>query len=390
MIPAVTGLHQVSQDAVTGATVFAWDLVTDADTYAVMVDGLTVAQVPASASPQVTVNAGAGTHTLGVAPVAAATPAATLRFTVPAAGGLKTAVGGMIDRFGVPASPGFDWMAGYVVSSRWDQLQASEGAAITPGNPLDLAIANVRAWNASHSVQRGLRHRLLMSTASTPAWPQLLGGAAVRVTDVQGNSGLVGHYWTSTYQVAYADLQSKLAAEYDAVPEVRENGLSGAALVFPEPYLHYDSAALLGAGDTLAADIASYAAMMNAHLVWKRTLQDLSFNPADFPGEGGITFTLAGISAFRRLFGKQGVLMNMSLRASGLSSDYATMYAAISADGPPIAFQTATVARMGDPATTFAKAVAYGAHSLELPVGYAAWSPSLLAQYQAALLANPA
>jgi hypothetical protein len=389
MIPAVTGLRQVSQNAATGATVFAWDVVAEADTYAVMVDGLTVAQVPATASPQVTINASAGSHALGVAPVAAATPPATLRFTVPA-GGLKVAVGGMVDRFGVPASPTFDWMEGYVVSSRWDQLQASEGAAITPGNPLDLAIANVRTWNAGHSVQRGLRHRLLMSQPTTPAWPQLIGGAAVRVTDVQGNSGLVGHYWTSAYQAAYADLQAKLAAEYDQVPEVRENGLSGAALVFAEPYLHYDSAALLGAGDTLAADIASYAAMMNAHLVWGRTLQDLSLNPADFPGEGGITFTLAGIAAFRHLFGSQGVLMNMSLRATGLSSDYTTMYAAITAAGPPIAFQTATVARMGDPATTFVKAVAYGAHSLELPVGYASFAPALLAQYQAALLANPA
>jgi hypothetical protein len=85
MIPAVTGLHQVSQDAVTGATVFAWNVVAEADTYAVAVDGLTVASVPASASPTVTISgATAGGHTLGVKPVASATAPTSLAFTVPA------------------------------------------------------------------------------------------------------------------------------------------------------------------------------------------------------------------------------------------------------------------------------------------------------------------
>jgi hypothetical protein len=84
MIPAVTGLRQVSQNATTGATVFAWNAVTEADTYAVTVDGLTVATVPASASPTVTISgAAAGGHTLGVKPIAAATPPTDLAFTVP-------------------------------------------------------------------------------------------------------------------------------------------------------------------------------------------------------------------------------------------------------------------------------------------------------------------
>jgi hypothetical protein len=84
MIPAVTGLRQVSQDANTGATVFAWDAVAEADTYVVALDGLTINTVAASASPTVTISgASAGSHTIGVAPVAAATPPTDLAFTVP-------------------------------------------------------------------------------------------------------------------------------------------------------------------------------------------------------------------------------------------------------------------------------------------------------------------
>jgi hypothetical protein len=83
MLPAVTGLHQVSQDPSTGATVFAWTAVDEADVYDVDVDGTPVATVPQSATPTVTIRAAAGSHTLAVAPVADATPAADLAFTVP-------------------------------------------------------------------------------------------------------------------------------------------------------------------------------------------------------------------------------------------------------------------------------------------------------------------
>jgi hypothetical protein len=89
MLPAVTGLHQVSQDAVTGVTVFAWTAVDEADIYDVDVDGTPVATVPQSATPSVTIHASAGSHTLAVAPVADATAAADLAFTVPQQSGTR-------------------------------------------------------------------------------------------------------------------------------------------------------------------------------------------------------------------------------------------------------------------------------------------------------------
>jgi hypothetical protein len=81
MLPAVTGLHQVSQNAVTGVTTFAWDAVLLADRYAVSLDGTALTTV---STPSVTVVAGVGSHALGVAPQASPTPPTQLAFTVTA------------------------------------------------------------------------------------------------------------------------------------------------------------------------------------------------------------------------------------------------------------------------------------------------------------------
>jgi len=78
MLAPVTGLTQTAQDA-TG-TSFTWDAVPGADSYAVQVDGVTLTSVTV---PAVKVLIAAGSHVLGVIPVALATPPTTLAFTVP-------------------------------------------------------------------------------------------------------------------------------------------------------------------------------------------------------------------------------------------------------------------------------------------------------------------
>jgi hypothetical protein len=78
MLPPVTGLRQVAQDA-TGTT-FSWLFVSDADAYDVTLDGVDVGEVTTTG---VEVDPAVGDHTIGVAPVADPTPATTLGFTVP-------------------------------------------------------------------------------------------------------------------------------------------------------------------------------------------------------------------------------------------------------------------------------------------------------------------
>ncbi len=85
MLPAVTNLRVLSQSSTE--TTFGWDTVTDADKYAVTLDGAAYATVPQSATPSVAVTAPAGNHDLGVAPVANPTPPATLAFSVSGGGG---------------------------------------------------------------------------------------------------------------------------------------------------------------------------------------------------------------------------------------------------------------------------------------------------------------
>ena len=79
MLGPVLNLQQTAQDA-TGTT-FSWDAVALADAYAVSLDGTLVSTVTATT---VKLTASAGAHTIGVAPVANATPPTTLPFSVSA------------------------------------------------------------------------------------------------------------------------------------------------------------------------------------------------------------------------------------------------------------------------------------------------------------------
>jgi hypothetical protein len=66
------------------------------------------------------------------------------------------------------------------------------------------------------------------------------------------------------------------------------------------------------------------------------------------------------------------------------------MYAAIQAHGPPIAFQTAVLAKVGSLATTIESAISLGAGSVELPSGYQSIPPATLGGYVSGLAANAA
>jgi hypothetical protein len=79
------------------------------------------------------------------------------------------------------------------------------------------------------------------------------------------------------------------------------------------------------------------------------------------------------------------VLANNSLRTPAL---YPPMYVHMQSLGPPITFQTAVLAKVGDLEATIQYAISLGAASVELPGGFQSIPPQTLSGYSIGLAAN--
>jgi len=143
----------------------------------------------------------------------------------PVTSGVKTPIAGLLDRKGPPTSAYYSVIDGYVVNVNWSSLQAFPGAAISSGNQIDRAIAQVRQANAA-GAHMSLKLRIFTGIAA-PIWVKNIGGPPVSVRDPQANiSGTIGRFWLPAFGRAYQDLEIKLAAKYDTVPEIREVSIS--------------------------------------------------------------------------------------------------------------------------------------------------------------------
>lgn len=315
-------------------------------------------------------------------------------------GPLKPVLRGLLDRKGAPP-PAFDSsLAGYVVNADWSELQPDQQGPIAANNSIDQAVQEVRAINAKNHLNLGLKLRISAGIRA-PDWAKELGGDPIPVTNPSsGVTGTIGRFWTDAFGQAYATLQSQLAAKYDAVPEIREVTISRCTTVYDEPFIREISSpetvsALLVAGYTSDLDRACQHQQIDAHRVWKQTSSDLALNPYQEIGGGGATstdedFTEVMMGYCRQSLGAACVLENNSLRAIPNSPLYARMYRAIQSLGPNIAFQTATLKRVGSLQVTLSNAVRYGAGSVELPGGYEAMSPSTFSAVRMSLASNPA
>jgi hypothetical protein len=183
---------------------------------------------------------------------------------------------------------------------------------------------------------------------------------------------------------------TKLAARYDSAPEVCEITISRCTTIFAEPFIRdvasaANSQALLNAGFTVAADMQCQRDEIISHQAWIRTRSDLSFNPYQVVGghsdEG---FTDQMMDFCRSTLGASCVLANNSLR---VPLQYPEMYAYMQSLGPPIAFQTAVMKKVGDLGSTLDTAISLGAGSVELPAGFETLPASALAGYNSRLAA---
>jgi hypothetical protein len=317
------------------------------------------------------------------------TPAATPTLSPVA---IKPALAGLLSRDGPPPAAFGSVFGGFVVNVAWAQLQASAGADIAANNPIDQAIAQLRQLDATG--KDGLKIRLLAGT-SAPDWLKNLGGSPITVLDpTTGTAGTIGRFWSADFGAAYNDLMTKLAARYDSVPEVREITISRCTTVYAEPFIR-DAASpmtvsnLLAAGFTVAADQQCQRDEIAAHDVWKGTRSDLSFNPYQVLGgtsrQVDEVFTEQMMDLCRSTLGARCVLANNSLRVPPL---YPDMYNHMKALGPPIAFQTASLNRVGNLGSALDAAITLGAGSVELPSGFDKTPLSALATYDQRLAAQ--
>jgi hypothetical protein len=293
---------------------------------------------------------------------------------------LKPVLRGLLDRNGLPPASYLSALAGYVVNVHWSQLQPASGGSIATDNPIDKAIAQVRALNATNHTHLGLKIRIF-SGVWAPDWVKSLGGNPVAVVNPQsGQTGTIGRFWTDAFGQAYDQLEILLAAKYDTVPEVRETTISRCTTFYDEPFIRDTTdpatvSALLGAGYTVAADEICQQQEIQASTVWHHTHSDLSFNPYQVIIAVGSTrtdetFTASMMQYCREVLGTACVLENNSLRDPPPVPAYASMYATMTQLGAPIAFQTAAAARLGVLSQVVAYAVSLGADSVELPGGY--------------------
>jgi hypothetical protein len=304
---------------------------------------------------------------------------------------LKQPLGGLLDRAGPSPAAFLSVMGGFVVNVHWQDLQPAPGSPIAANNAIDQAIATLHQIDPSGRM--GLKVRLFAGIFA-PAWAKSLGGSPVRVADaVTGASGSIGRFWTPAFGAAYADLETKLAAKYDSAPEIREVTISRCTTVYVEPFIR-DTAdpaavqALLSAGFTVAADQTCHREEILAHQVWVHTRSDLSFNPYQVVGAGlgsDESFTEEMMSLCRATLGPRCVLANNSLRTP---LQFPALYAQIKSLGPPIAFQTAVLNKVGNLGATIDAAIALGAGSVELPAGFESLPVSVLTSYNSRLSAN--
>lgn len=274
-----------------------------------------------------------------------------------------------------------------IVQLNWNEIQPQENGAIVRDNDLDKAIKWVQSFKAKHGVDIALKVRLYCGFHS-PDW--LLKKAGY----LEARGERIPKFWKPDFITAFADVQSKLAAIYDNVPEVREVVDGGTSLTTAEalirpfkesPKAQMIANAFLNAGYSAEADSVAIVKSFDAMKVWKKTLVSVCFSNWKTVDKNGntsadVSRTFGFVKIFVSKFGKQAVIGNNGLRP-GMGSKHGErwqeggdMYALYNyfkkvhdEQGVQIYFQTASDQRIGDLQQAIKDGIAYGASYIELP-----------------------
>ncbi len=301
-----------------------------------------------------------------------ASAAATAPAACTGSGGLKPLIRGLVDRKGIPPAPDLQATA---IDVRWSDLEPDPVKGLVHPNAIDAAVAELPCSTP-------LRLRVLAGI-SAPRWVKDLDGGAVSVINPFGTTtGTIGRFWTEDFKNAYDKLQAELALAYDSEPNLDEVVVSRCSMFYPEPFLrgtwiqsNIDN--LVDAGYTVALDKQCQTDEIDSVAShWTTARVGVAFNPyqvvnPDKTASVDESYTEQMMAYCRNTYLQRCVLENDSIRdpiLPSLTSDYLLMYAAMSALGAPIAFQTAVKPRYGDFWGTLLWARKQHAASVELPL----------------------
>jgi hypothetical protein len=216
-----------------------------------------------------------------------------------------------------------------------------------------------------------------------PRWVKRRFGTVAMYDPVDDVTGRVPRWWVPGYMRAYKRFQAHLSARFDGDPTIRAVTVAGATTIYCEPFIRGVTSSftrhhLIAAGYSPRKDRRAILASIAAQEPWKQTRQILAFNPWQFTrldGTAGFStrFTNHAMNRFRSIFGVRAILQNNSIRSSWITrhmpAGYGPMFRHMRALGPPISFQTARTARVGNLATVLRWCLKNGAHGVELHRG---------------------
>lgn len=291
------------------------------------------------------------------------------------------------------AKPGI--FGGLVVIASWKQLQPAPGAEIDPGNVIEKALAEVRAYN-ERNPQKPLGVKLrVWGGFEAPDWAKHLGGPPI-ATIFNEKPRSVGRFWSPAYREAWARLQQQLAARFDRRPLINEVAITSCMSYTAEPFVVPIQEGVLGplraAGFTEAAYRECLGNAVADYGPWRQSRLVLSVNPlrtAAGQGNGDQAFTEGLMHGCRQTLGRRCVFDNHDLDTE-LPGPLHRIYATMKQLGPEIEFQTwRTTPKDFD--GTIRLGVSYGASAIELYQDYGGFplvADSRLRQWAAMLERN--
>ncbi len=299
---------------------------------------------------------------------------------------------------------------GVVINIGWDALQQTQTTLDT--STIDQALAAVSAYNAQYpKTPLGVRLNV-MGGLLAPQWAKTMDGPAVVTLDQPNGTApptifTIGRFWNTDYQLAWANLQTQLAAKYDTNPLINEISNTACASVTDEPFVIITSSLAItnmhAAGFTDAKYLACLENSPADYYAWKETPMHWAFNPFEHTDAGyevvDETTTQEIIQAFRIIMGPKAILANHDLQSGTLNGtsepeypNIALMYKQFKQLGGLINLQSNTA--LQDWSDTISYGIASGATDIEFwpgtSAGYlqASVSQAQLLQWSAALKGN--
>ena len=291
---------------------------------------------------------------------------------------------------------------GLVIQVLWSQLQPTSSSDFDT-SVIDQALATVSLYNAAvaqlpppNNRQIGVRLRVF-SGCYAPDWAKSLGGSPITTSHYNGTTTIdctLGRFWTDSpappapnYQTVWAQLQTQLAAKYDANPLIQEVAVTSCTSYTAEPfYLPNDttvSQPLIAAGYSDASYQRCLQQAVADYAPWQTTRLEFTFNPFSGlnPPQGDLAFSERVMRGCRQVAAQRCILSNHDLDTQPPSpSTILPLYAVLRKLGPNITFQSYVVAPDDDEGT-LRKGISLGAGSIEIwqePKGFEAQSNATL------------